>query len=52
MESTTLEDRRRFATKFFQCSFTFTIRIFNYFNKNHEEAAFKLSKTTGKCCVG
>ncbi|MCM4172883.1 bifunctional phosphoribosylaminoimidazolecarboxamide formyltransferase/IMP cyclohydrolase PurH [Arenibacter sp. TNZ] len=46
--STTLEDRRRFATKSFNVSSHYDSAIFNYFNKNHEEAAFKLSKTDGQ----
>lgn len=46
--STTLEDRRRFATKSFNVSSHYDSAIFNYFNRNHEEAAFKLSKTNGQ----
>ena len=46
--STTLEDRRRFATKSFNVSSHYDSAIFNYFNKNHEEAAFKLSETNGQ----
>jgi phosphoribosylaminoimidazolecarboxamide formyltransferase/IMP cyclohydrolase len=46
--STTLEDRRRFATKSFNVSSHYDSAIFNYFNKNHEEAAFKLSETHGQ----
>ncbi|MEG3656684.1 bifunctional phosphoribosylaminoimidazolecarboxamide formyltransferase/IMP cyclohydrolase [Arenibacter palladensis] len=46
--STTLEDRKRFATKSFNVSSHYDSAIFNYFNKNHEEAAFKLSETNGQ----
>ncbi|MCK0136666.1 bifunctional phosphoribosylaminoimidazolecarboxamide formyltransferase/IMP cyclohydrolase [Arenibacter sp. S6351L] len=46
--STTLEDRRLFATKSFNVSSHYDSAIFNYFNKNHEEAAFKLSETNGQ----
>ncbi|RAJ08110.1 bifunctional phosphoribosylaminoimidazolecarboxamide formyltransferase/IMP cyclohydrolase [Arenibacter echinorum] len=46
--STTLEDRRRFATKSFNVSSHYDSAIFNYFNKNHEEASFKLSETNGQ----
>lgn len=46
--STSLEDRRRFATKSFNVSSHYDSAIFNYFNKNHEEAAFKLSETNGQ----
>ena len=46
--STTLEDRRRFATKSFNVSSHYDSAIFNHFNKNHEEAAFKLSETNGQ----
>lgn len=46
--STTLEDRKRFATKSFNVSSHYDSAIFNYFNKNQEEAAFKLSETHGQ----
>ncbi|MCK0146417.1 bifunctional phosphoribosylaminoimidazolecarboxamide formyltransferase/IMP cyclohydrolase [Arenibacter sp. F26102] len=46
--STTLEDRRRFATKSFNVSSHYDSAIFNYFNKNHQEASFKLSETNGQ----
>jgi phosphoribosylaminoimidazolecarboxamide formyltransferase/IMP cyclohydrolase len=46
--STTLEDRRRFAAKSFNVSSHYDTAIFNYFNKNHEEAALKISETDGK----
>ena len=42
------EDRKRFATKAFNISSHYDSAIFNYFNKNHEEAALKISETTGK----
>jgi len=46
--STTIEDRRRFATKSFNVSSHYDSAIFNYFNKNHEEASYKLSATDGQ----
>lgn len=45
---TTLEDRRRFATKSFNVSSHYDSAIFNYFNKNHDIAALKVSETQGK----
>ncbi len=46
--NTTLEDRRRFAAKSFNVSSHYDTAIFNYFNKNHEEAVLKISETNGK----
>jgi len=46
--SISLEDRKRFATKSFNVSSHYDSTIFNYFNKNHEEAALKISETSGK----
>ncbi len=46
--STSLEDRRRFATKSFNISSNYDSAIFNYFNADHEEAALKISETKGK----
>ena len=46
--STTLEDRRRFATKSFNISSHYDSAIFNYFNQNQEEAALKISETSGQ----
>ena len=46
--TTTLEDRKRFAAKSFNVSSHYDSAIFNYFNKNHEEAALKISETKGK----
>jgi len=43
-----LEDRKRFATKSFNVSSHYDSSIFNYFNKNNEEAALKISETNGK----
>ncbi len=43
-----VEDRKRFATKAFNVSSHYDSAIFNYFNKNHEEAALKISETNGK----
>ena len=45
---TTLEDRRRFATKSFNISSHYDTAIFNYFNKNGEETALKISETNGQ----
>jgi phosphoribosylaminoimidazolecarboxamide formyltransferase / IMP cyclohydrolase len=45
---TSIEDRKRFATKSFNVSSHYDSAIFNYFNNNHEEAVLKISKTNGK----
>ncbi|WP_166963207.1 bifunctional phosphoribosylaminoimidazolecarboxamide formyltransferase/IMP cyclohydrolase [Yeosuana marina] len=42
------ENRRRFAGKAFNVSSHYDTAIFNYFNKNHDEAALKISETKGK----
>ncbi len=44
---TTLEDRKWFATKAFNISSHYDAAIFNYFNKDHAEAALKISETQG-----
>ena len=46
--STTLEDRKRFAAKAFNVSSHYDTAIFNYFNAEAEEDAFKLSFNEGK----
>ena len=46
--STTLEDRRRFATKSFNISSHYDSAIFNYFNKTGEEASLKISEANGQ----
>lgn len=46
--TTTLEDRKRFAAKSFNVSSHYDTAIFNYFNKNHDLAALKVSETNGK----
>ncbi len=46
--STTLEDRKRFAAKSFNVSSHYDTSIFNYFNKNHEESALKISESNGQ----
>lgn len=46
--STTLEDRKRFAAKSFNVSSHYDTAIFNYFNKNHEEAVLKISEPNGQ----
>lgn len=43
--STTLEQRKTFATKAFNVSSHYDSAIFNYFNQNHEEAVLKISET-------
>ena len=45
---TSEEDRMRFAAKAFNVSSHYDTAIFNYFNKNHEEAVLKISETKGK----
>lgn len=45
---TTLEQRKHFATKAFNVSSHYDSAIFNYFNKNHEQAALKISETNGQ----
>ncbi len=45
---TSLEDRKWFATKAFNISSHYDCAIFNYFNKDHEQAALKFSETQGK----
>ncbi|WP_303318616.1 bifunctional phosphoribosylaminoimidazolecarboxamide formyltransferase/IMP cyclohydrolase [Flavivirga abyssicola] len=42
------EDRKRFAGKAFNVSSHYDTAIFNYFNKDHNEAALKISETKGK----
>ncbi|MFS4468555.1 bifunctional phosphoribosylaminoimidazolecarboxamide formyltransferase/IMP cyclohydrolase [Maribacter sp. 2210JD10-5] len=46
--TTTLEQRKRFAAKSFNVSSHYDTAIFNYFNKNHDLAALKVSETDGK----
>ncbi|MFT6795733.1 MAG: phosphoribosylaminoimidazolecarboxamide formyltransferase/IMP cyclohydrolase [Maribacter sp.] len=46
--TTTLEDRKRFAAKSFNVSSHYDTAIFNYFNKDHDIAALKISETNGK----
>jgi phosphoribosylaminoimidazolecarboxamide formyltransferase/IMP cyclohydrolase len=41
-------DRKRFAAKAFNESSHYDTAIFNYFNKNHDEAVLKISETNGK----
>ena len=45
---TTIEDRKRFASKAFNISSHYDTAIFNYFNKNHEEAVLKFSEQKGQ----
>ena len=46
--TTTLEDRRYFATRSFNVSSHYDAAIFNYFNNNDADLALKLSETSGK----
>ncbi|MCL6267698.1 bifunctional phosphoribosylaminoimidazolecarboxamide formyltransferase/IMP cyclohydrolase [Flagellimonas myxillae] len=46
--TTTLEDRKRFATKAFNVSSHYDSAIFNYFNSNGNETALKISEQQGK----
>ncbi|MBA4744833.1 MAG: bifunctional phosphoribosylaminoimidazolecarboxamide formyltransferase/IMP cyclohydrolase [Muricauda sp.] len=46
--STTLEDRKRFATKAFNISSHYDTAIFNYFNQEKEETVLKISETKGQ----
>jgi phosphoribosylaminoimidazolecarboxamide formyltransferase/IMP cyclohydrolase len=46
--STSLDDRKRFASKAFNVSSHYDTAIFNYFNKNHGQAALKISETRGQ----
>ncbi|WP_424495237.1 bifunctional phosphoribosylaminoimidazolecarboxamide formyltransferase/IMP cyclohydrolase [Salinimicrobium sp. GXAS 041] len=45
---TTLSERKRFAAKAFSVSSHYDTAIFNYFNQNEEELAYKQSITQGK----
>ena len=42
------EERKHFAAKAFNASSHYDTAIFNYFNKNHEIAALKISETNAK----
>ena len=46
--NTTLEERKKFASKAFNVSSHYDTSIFNYFNQNHEEAVLKISETNGR----
>lgn len=46
--TTSLEDRKRFATKAFNVSSHYDSAIFNYFNKEKEETVLKISETKGQ----
>jgi len=45
---TSEEDRNHFAAKAFNVSSHYDTAIFNYFNKNHDEAVLKISETNGQ----
>ncbi len=46
--TTTLEQRRKLATKAFNVSSHYDSAIFNYFNANHDEAVLKISEQNGQ----
>ncbi|MDO6817634.1 MULTISPECIES: bifunctional phosphoribosylaminoimidazolecarboxamide formyltransferase/IMP cyclohydrolase [Zobellia] len=46
--STSLEDRKRFASKAFNVSSHYDTAIFNYFNKEQQEATLKISEEKGQ----
>jgi phosphoribosylaminoimidazolecarboxamide formyltransferase/IMP cyclohydrolase len=46
--STSVENRKNFAAKAFNVSSHYDSAIFNYFNKDHELAALKISETKGQ----
>ncbi|MCR9225969.1 MAG: bifunctional phosphoribosylaminoimidazolecarboxamide formyltransferase/IMP cyclohydrolase [Flavobacteriaceae bacterium] len=46
--NTTLDDRKRFATKAFNISSHYDAAIFNYFNQEKEETVLKISQTKGQ----
>lgn len=46
--NSTLEERKKFASKAFNVSSHYDTAIFNYFNQNHEEAVLKISETNGQ----
>ncbi|HDZ15268.1 MAG TPA: bifunctional phosphoribosylaminoimidazolecarboxamide formyltransferase/IMP cyclohydrolase, partial [Pricia sp.] len=46
--NTSLENRKNFAAKAFNVSSHYDSAIFNYFNKGHEIASFKISETKGQ----
>jgi phosphoribosylaminoimidazolecarboxamide formyltransferase/IMP cyclohydrolase len=45
---TSEDDRKRFAAKAFNVSSHYDTAIFNYFNKNHNEAVLKISEPKGQ----
>lgn len=46
--NTTLEERKKFASKAFNVSSHYDSAIFNYFNQDHKEAVLKISETKGQ----
>ncbi|MEM9363986.1 MAG: bifunctional phosphoribosylaminoimidazolecarboxamide formyltransferase/IMP cyclohydrolase [Bacteroidota bacterium] len=46
--TTSIEDRKRFASKAFNVSSHYDSAIFNYFNQDHAIATLKISETKGK----
>ena len=47
--ATTIENRKTFATKAFNVTSHYDSAIFNYFNKNHDEAVLKISELANGC---
>lgn len=45
---TTLDNRKRFASKAFNVSSHYDTAIFNYFNQNHEDPVLKISEQKGQ----
>ena len=45
--ATTIENRKTLATKAFNVTSHYDAAIFNYFNKNHDEAVLKISELNG-----
>jgi phosphoribosylaminoimidazolecarboxamide formyltransferase/IMP cyclohydrolase len=46
--NTTIEDRKRFASKAFNVSSHYDTAIFNYFNQSHDETVLKISEQKGQ----
>jgi len=46
--NTTMDQRKQFAAKAFNVSSHYDTAIFNYFNKDHQEAVLKISETNGQ----
>ncbi|TAI48056.1 bifunctional phosphoribosylaminoimidazolecarboxamide formyltransferase/IMP cyclohydrolase [Flagellimonas allohymeniacidonis] len=46
--TTSIEERKKFATKAFNISSHYDTAIFNYFNQNHDQAVLKISEQKGQ----